>query len=519
MQIKSLQKRLKLLALILLTGLFLPAQNISFSEHIAPIIFAKCTPCHQAGQIAPMPFTNYEEVAAYASMIKYVTEIKYMPPWKPVNTNQHYKGDRALTNREIELIQQWVDGGLEKGDTSNLFSIPLQAKTETIEKSDAIIAMSESFEQYGVYYDQFRTFVLPTNFKEDKLISAIEFVPGNADIVRSCFISVDNSDKVKALDDWDPQYGYFSFGEIGFAPDQSRWYTWHPLKGATEYPKGHAKFLPKNAKLLLHIHYGPTSSPQKDSSYIKLKFSDQPVTEIHQNIPLIHSYILTNPPLKIPANEKIRYHAKFEVPFDMELNGVMPHSHLLGRKWEIFAVDPTGKNSQVLLKITDWDFKWKQQFDFDQAIHLKAGTIIHALAEYDNTTDNLFNPSDPPKNMQQGRRMFEELFLVYFDLKMPIELGDTGIRLLSNPSIISSSKTTLNIKVSKAQTLNGLVKDFSGQTSLIVFQNKLFNNGEHTLALTLEKLSKGNYYLELTDQNGAVAGRSVFVFVEKDFLE
>ncbi len=514
-----LQKRFVTIAFLLFAGLSLAAQNINFSEHIAPIIFNKCTPCHQAGQIAPMPFTNYEEVSAYASMIKYVTEIKYMPPWKTVNENHNYNGDRQLTNREIELIKEWVDGGLEKGDLGKLPPVESKHKKTTIENPDAVISMSESFEQYGVYYDQFRTFVLSTDFGQDKEIAAIEFAPGNASIVRSCFISVDNSDKVNALDEWDPGYGYFSFGEIGFVPDHSRWYTWQPLKGATIYPKDNGKILPKNAKLLLHIHYGPTGAPTKDSSYIKIKFSNKPLSTINQNIPLLHPYNLTNPPLKIPAGEKIRYHAKFEVPFDLTLSGIMPHSHLLGRKWEIFAVDPEGKNSQVLLKITDWDLKWKQQFDYEQPLQLQAGTIIHALAEYDNTSDNLLNPSDPPKSMQQGRRMFEEMFLVYFDLTIPTGLAETGIGLSSNSSLISSSKTTFNINVRNTQTVNATIKDFSGQTHLTLFQKKLFNNGEHKLNIDFENLPKGNYYLELTNQNGVVVGRSIFILVEESLFD
>lgn len=507
------------IALFLFVGLSLSAQNINFSEHIAPIVFEKCTPCHQNGQIAPMPFTNYEEISAYASMIKYVTEIKYMPPWKPVNSNHHFKGDRQLTEKEIELIKKWVDNGLEKGAIDKLPQLDLKAKKSTIDNPDAIISMSESFEQYGVYYDQFRTFVLPTNFDQDKIINAIEFVPGNASIVRSCFISLDNSDKVKILDEWDPQYGYFSFGEIGIVPDQSRWYTWHPLKGATFFPENSGKYLPKNAKLLLHIHYGPTGTPQKDSSFIKIKFSEKPASKIHQNIPLIHSYILTNPPLEIPANEKIRFHAKFEVPFDMELSGIMPHSHLLGRKWEVFVSDPTREHSQSLLKITDWDLKWKQQFDFDQPIKLHAGTFVHALTEYDNTSDNLFNPSDPPREMKQGRRMYEELFLVYFDLIMPLEFTDSGIKLRPSPTLICVPKPVFKIQVNKAQSLNVLIKDFSNQTQITAYENKFFKKGEHALKLDLESLPQGNYYLEITNQDGAVIGRSIFVFVEEDFLE
>ena len=74
---------MKNLALLLLFAImsFLPTRaQVTFSEHIAPIIYNNCTSCHRPGEIAPFSLSNYSEMAAWAGMIQYVTEIKYMPP-------------------------------------------------------------------------------------------------------------------------------------------------------------------------------------------------------------------------------------------------------------------------------------------------------------------------------------------------------------------------------------------------------------------------------------------------------
>ena len=92
------------------------AQSVNFSEHIAPIIYNKCAACHRQGEIAPMPFTNYNEVAAYATMIKYVTEIGYMPPWKPDHSYSTFRDEVHLSKDEIALIGEWVDNGAPQGD-------------------------------------------------------------------------------------------------------------------------------------------------------------------------------------------------------------------------------------------------------------------------------------------------------------------------------------------------------------------------------------------------------------------
>ena len=71
---------LSLSLIIMATGLTF-AQ--SFNENIAPIIYKHCGGCHRPGEIGPFTLTNYQEVSNWGGTIKYVTESRYMPPWKP----------------------------------------------------------------------------------------------------------------------------------------------------------------------------------------------------------------------------------------------------------------------------------------------------------------------------------------------------------------------------------------------------------------------------------------------------
>ncbi|MBP8086502.1 MAG: cytochrome c, partial [Saprospiraceae bacterium] len=57
-------------------------QEVTFTKDIAPIIYNKCAQCHRPNEIGPFPMTNYDEVKPWAPSIKYVTGIRYMPPWK-----------------------------------------------------------------------------------------------------------------------------------------------------------------------------------------------------------------------------------------------------------------------------------------------------------------------------------------------------------------------------------------------------------------------------------------------------
>ena len=109
----------------LLTGLLLllPAfanaaepAKVTFAEHIAPIVHAKCTMCHRKGQSGPFQLLTYEDVRKRAATIQAVVHDNYMPPWKPVNTNIQFANDRRLTPTEKSLLSRWVESGTPAGD-------------------------------------------------------------------------------------------------------------------------------------------------------------------------------------------------------------------------------------------------------------------------------------------------------------------------------------------------------------------------------------------------------------------
>lgn len=133
-----------------------------------------------------MPLDTYEDVAAYGSMIKYVTTTRLMPPWYADTAYSHFANERKLSAEEIRMISDWVEKGMEQGKTE-------QGKTEQgkreqekreqgkreEEKESVIISMDQAFEQFGLYIDQYQVFVLPTHLDEDYWVEGIEFVPGN----------------------------------------------------------------------------------------------------------------------------------------------------------------------------------------------------------------------------------------------------------------------------------------------------------------------------------------------------
>src|SRR5215472_12017996 len=91
------------------------AQNVTFYQQIAPIVYRNCAPCHRPGQSAPFSLLSYEDVKRRAAQIAAVTGRRFMPPWLPERGHGAFLEERRLTDSEIQLIADWVKQGAPAG--------------------------------------------------------------------------------------------------------------------------------------------------------------------------------------------------------------------------------------------------------------------------------------------------------------------------------------------------------------------------------------------------------------------
>src|SRR5262249_7788994 len=99
-----------------------PAQQVTFTKDVAPILQNKCQVCHRPGTFAPMSLLTYEEARPWAKAIKEKTLAREMPPWH-IDKNvgiRHFQNDRSLSEEEIATLVKWVDGGAQKGNVADM---------------------------------------------------------------------------------------------------------------------------------------------------------------------------------------------------------------------------------------------------------------------------------------------------------------------------------------------------------------------------------------------------------------
>src|SRR5688500_3917787 len=92
---------------------------VTFSKHIAPILFAECTACHRPSGSGPFELLTYEDARKRAKDIAHVTAKRIMPPWQPEHGYGEFEGERRLSDIQIATIQKWVEQQTPEGDPAS----------------------------------------------------------------------------------------------------------------------------------------------------------------------------------------------------------------------------------------------------------------------------------------------------------------------------------------------------------------------------------------------------------------
>ncbi len=404
----------------------LVAQTPTFHRDIQPIITQNCaTPCHHPGGVGPFSLLTYEDVAKRAKFIAKVTQIRYMPPFPADRTFQHYANERGLSDKEIDLIQAWVKGGVPVGSKQlNRAGVPISSGSSSSTglafqlanapptAPDLVLRMTASYAIKGDGREDFRYFHIPTNLKEDVWIQAIEFVPGNRKLLHHSRLMVDTTGTMAGIDGMaedDPNVS--SFQKTPLADEFL--YGWVPGNDRVTFPAGTAKRLRAGSNLIVNIHYAPSGKADTDQSEIRLYYAKTPIKREVKTLTITENNI-SNQPFLIPANEKKTFFVQFgPFPEAIQLLSVMPHMHWLGKTVKAFAVTPDG-DAVNLIKIDDWDYKWQMTYTFQQPLTLLKGSVLIAEASYDNTAGNPLNQNHPPKPITYGWNSTNEMMNLVF---------------------------------------------------------------------------------------------------------
>ena len=381
------------------------APPVTFARDVAPVLNANCAGCHRPGGIGPFSLTTYPDARERAARIAAVTAARRMPPWKPIRGHGRFRNERRLTDDEIAVLSRWAATGAAQGDPADLPAPPSPAGAWQLGPPDLVATMAAPFRLPAGSTDVYRNFVLPVELDVRHWVRAVELRPGagGGRAIHHARILLDTTGAARARDAEDTAPGY-----DGLMLDHARFPAghflgWAPGRTPAALPDEIAWPLDPGADLVLQLHLLPGREPIDVQPSVGLHFAGRPATLAP------FSVLLTSKAIRIPAGDPAHVvEDGYRLPVAVDVLGIAPHMHYLGKRVEAAATLPNG-SVERLLRIDDWDFDWQDDYRYQDPIHLPAGTRIRVRFTFDNSTANPRNPHDPPIEVGFGPQATDEM--------------------------------------------------------------------------------------------------------------
>ena len=365
-----------------------PQSDLSYAEHIAPILKQRCVTCHTKGGIGPFPMSNYKKVKGWSEMMEEVIVTRQMPPWHADPHISKFVGDQGLSIDEKATLLAWIDSGAPRGEGED----PLVGyKPEKVEwrlgTPDHVINLPiQEVAAEGVL--PYRYVRLETPYDEDVWLRGMEVNPGNENVLHHVVVTGKKKGSKSRGD------GKFF---TGYAPGTAAW----PV------PDGMGVKLPKGYELKFQIHY--TTSGKKETDETKIGFF-LAKGEVKKEV---YTKVVINPRFEIPPYSNdygITYER--ETKKDILLYAMNPHMHYRGKRMS-FHVQLPGGEERDLLSVPNYNFNWQRTYVLEEPLKLPKGSKVIIRNAWDNSAQNPHNP-DPSKKVRWGEQSFEEMFFATY---------------------------------------------------------------------------------------------------------
>jgi hypothetical protein len=392
------------------------ADNVpTFSRDVAPILYKQCVSCHRPGEIAPMSLLTYEQARPYAKAIANAVANRTMPPWHADAPAGTFHNERALTDRERDVLTAWSTSGALNGDPKDLPPQPVFTEGWSLGKPDVVLDIPEDYQLPARGTIEYEWFYIPTNFSEPKWVRSIEIRPGDRAAVHHVLVYYRVKPDGKAA----PIARGNQKNQSNPPPDEpgvarhprrtdltamppQLLATYAPGTNPQLAPSATAFRLEPGGIIELQMHYTATGQPTSDRTKIGITFSTEPSP---REVRAQHFF---NMRMRLPAGAAdVAVTTDLDFLQDATVWGLFPHTHLRGKKWEYTLVMPNGEKKSILA-VPRYDFNWQTYYMFAAPLQVPKGSKIVSTAWYDNSPANKNNPN-PKVDVKWGDQTWQEM--------------------------------------------------------------------------------------------------------------
>ncbi len=444
-----------------------PHAKVTYYRDVEPILQRRCQECHRPGEIGPFPLLTWEDAAGWGKMMAEVVAERRMPPWQADPKFGHWANDRSLRPREKRTLLDWVAAGMPAGKVAERPRPRSFAKGWRMGKPDVVLEMPEPFTVPADGQIPYHHVLIDPGFKEDRWVSGIEIRPGAREVVHHIMlflIDLEHLDPQRWYEEFDGgKNGYFALMVPGEAP--------------TIFPEGMAKRIPAGHQIIMTIHYQPVGRVTTDRSRIGLRFAkSSPRYQVFTEAACQDDLLI------VPPHAKRRIFSSFRFERDTMILSFTPHMHYRGRAFEYEAHYPSevhlegairleglradvrprfsfdektgtlrgmghisrsvlemllervdseadkealhrlqaASRSEVLLKVSNYDFGWQNTYILAEPKLMPKGTLLVCFGDFDNTTANPWLTKEMAAHgVRWGLQSTDEMMIGYFDEYFP----------------------------------------------------------------------------------------------------
>jgi len=395
----------------------------TFYRDVLPILQNHCQACHREGEIGSMPLVTYEQTRPFARAIASAVSQKKMPPWFADPGIGHFSNDSSLSPQEIATLASWADSSAPAGDPHDAPARREWAHGWMIPQPDAVIQMPKPVAIPARGDVQYTYEIVHTGFPEGKWVQFSEVRPSSRENVHHAVVYVRPPDShwlqhapvgepftgADMNDEQDRNDTHFTTADILL--------VYAPGSSPDNWTSGMAKFIPAGSDLVFQMHYMAHGHPMSDQTSVGMVFAKEPPKQ------RVLTLQLTNDKFVIPPGvPDFRVEVHGSIPNDALLLSFFPHMHLRGKRFEYNILQPGG-GIETLLRV-NYDFYWQLSYRLAEPRLLKAGTVLQAVAWYDNSKNNPHNP-DPDAAVRWGDQTYDEMMVGFFDVAVPANVDKT----------------------------------------------------------------------------------------------
>jgi peroxiredoxin len=377
------------------------AQDISYSRDVAPILRAKCIPCHRPGGAGPWSMDRHETVWGWSAMMREVLMTRRMPPWHADPAFGAFSPDRSLSIEQARTLVHWIDAGSPRGAGPDPLAEdpPAPAPEWPLGEPDLVIDVPEqSIPAQGAI--EYRYVTIPIALDRDAWVRAVDLRPSNTAAMHHAFAFLQYPERLRDRQpDWGEGIESFFAGYV-------------PGYDVLPFPDDAGQLVPAGSSFLLQLHYTALGHDTSDRPRIGLYFHAEPparelVTASAPNVDIVIP----------PGDPDYRTAASAYLDRDVELVALFPHMHYRG-SWMRYEARLPGGERRILLSVPNYRFNWQSLYRLREPLPLPRGTTIFVTGGFDNSQGNPFNP-DHAKEVRWGLQSWEEMFIGYFQYTAP----------------------------------------------------------------------------------------------------